>query len=207
MAPLAYATRGGVKRKLGITDTADDDILDDIIADVNLDIEDMTGRAIGPGTVSGELIDGYDALENGACLPYPKGIRSISSLEVAATTGDTFYEIPSSDFFIRPSSYQRQPDWPGFEIWLTDIPSTGNSLGVFLPGFENIRLSAAIGWVSIPSTIVSAAETTAARTFHARQGGYVEGSDEVGERDFRTLWRGNDIRTVRRYARKGVEII
>lgn len=207
MAPLNYATLGGVKRKLGITDTADDDVLADIIADVNLDVEDMTGRQVGPGTVTNELIDGYDALEGGRCLPYPKGIRSVTKLEVAATTGDTFYEVPATDIFIQPGEHLRQPDWPGFEIWMTDIPSSSNSLPVFLPGFNNIRLTANIGWASIPSTIVSAAETTAARTFHARQGGTFEGSDELGERDFRTLWRGNDIRTIRRYARKDVEII
>jgi hypothetical protein len=66
--PLDYATLGGVKRRMEITDSDDDAVLADIIADVNLDVEDMTARQIGPGTVSGELIDGYDATERGLCI-------------------------------------------------------------------------------------------------------------------------------------------
>lgn len=205
MAPLAYATLGGVKRRLGITDTNDDDVLRDIIADVNLDVEDMTGRAIGPGTVSGELIDGYEALESGRCLLYPKGIRSISSLETADYTGDTFTAVPATDYVLRPSTHLRQPDWPAFEVWLTDVPTTGP--GCFMPGYDNVRLSAAIGWAAIPSTLITAAEVTAARTFNSNRGGFVEGSDEVGERNYRALWRGMDIRTVQRYRWKAVEII
>ena len=204
MAPLAYATLGGVKRRMGITDTTDDEVLADIIADVNLDVEDMTGRAIGPGTVSGELIDGYDALEGGRCLLYPKGIRAISTLEVGDYTGDAFSTVPTADYVLRPSTHMRQPDWPAFEVWLTDIPTTGP--GLFYPGFDNIRLSATIGWAAIPSTLIAAAEVTAARTFLSNSGGFVEGSDEVGERNYRTLWRGMDIRTVKRYTWKSVEV-
>lgn len=207
MPPLAYATRGGVKRRLGITDDVDDDVLDDIISDVNLDVEDMTGRQIGPGTVTDELIDGYDALEGGLCLPYFKGVRSITKLEVASGTGEDFSTLPSTDYFIRPGPSQRQPDWPGFEIWLTDRPTASNTLGVFLPGFDNIRLNAAIGWAAIPSTLTSAAETTAVRTFLSNRGGGPEGTDATGVRNYRALWRDLDLGTVRRYTVKSVEII
>jgi hypothetical protein len=201
--PLAYATLGGVKRRLDITDTNDDAVLADIIADVNQDVEDMTGRAIGPGTVTSELIDGDDAVEDFRCLVYPKGVRTITKLEVATERAGTFTEV-TADALLRPSAYLRQPDWPAFEIWL----ASDSSDPIFYPGEENIRLTAAIGWASIPSTIVSAAETTAARTFLSnRTGTLAEGSDELGVRNFRTLWRGFDIRTVQRYAHKSVEII
>lgn len=204
--PLDYATRGGVKRRQGITDTNDDALIDDIVADVNLDVEDMTGRAVGPSTVSGELLDGFDALEDGRCLLYPKGIRSVTLLEVASGTGESFSTVPAADIFLRPTTHLRQPGWPAFEIWMTDVPSASNTLPVFLPGFANIRLGADISWAAIPSTLTSAAETTAARTFLYRAGWHVEGSEQVGTRSYRALWSDLDLRTVRRYTLKSVEI-
>ena len=200
----AYATLGGVKRRMGITDTVDDEVLLDIIADVNLDVEDMTGRVIGPGTVTNELIDGYDAIEGGQALLYPKGIRAVTSFEVADQTGGTFSAVPLTDIVLRPSTYLRQPDWPAFEIWMTDVP-TGD-VATFPGGIDNLRMSASIGWAAIPSTLVSAAEVTVARTFNSSRGGFVEGSEDTGERNFRALWRGMDIRTVLRYKWKAVEI-
>jgi len=207
MAPLAYATLGGVKRKLSITDTVDDTVLADIIADVNQDVEDMTGRQVGPATVSGELLDGHDALEDGRCLLYPKGIRTVTTLEVASGTNEAFSSVPAADIFLQPPAHLRQPDWPAFEIWMTDVPSATNTLPVFLPGYRNIRLTATVGWVAIPSTLTSAAETTAVRTFLSNRSGSTEGSDEIGVRNYRALWRGQDLQTVQRFALKSVEIV
>jgi hypothetical protein len=131
----------------------------------------------------------------------------VSSLEVASTTGGTFSAVPADDIFLRPSSYLRPPGWPAFELWLTDTPSSTSTLPVFLPGHDNIRLSAAIGWAAIPSTLISAAEVTVMRTFLSNRGGHADGSDELGERTYRALWRGMDIRTVKRYSLKSIEIV
>jgi hypothetical protein len=207
MAALNYATLGGVKRRLDITDSVDDAVLGDIIADVNQDVEDMTGRQVGPLTITNELLDGYDALEDGMCMLYPRGLRSITTLELASGTGETFATVPTADRFIRPSSHARPPDWPGFEIWLTDVPSASNTLNVFLPGYENVRLNGAGGWAAIPSTLTSAAETTAVRTFLSNRAGHTEGSEDTGIRNYRALWRDADMHTVNRFALKTVEII
>jgi hypothetical protein len=207
MAPLSYATRGGVKRRLSITDTVDDTVLDDIIADVNQDVEDMTGRQVGPFAITNELLDGHDALEGGRCLLYPRGVRSMTTLEVASGTGEAFSTVPAADVLLRPVPAWRQPDWPAFEIWMSDIPSALNSLPVFLPGYDNIRLNGLGGWASIPSTLTSAAETTAVRTFLSNRAGHPEGSDETGIRNYRALWRDMDLHTVRRFAAKIVEIV
>ena len=205
--PLDYATLGGVKRRLDISDSNDDDVLLDIIADVNQDIEDITGRAIGPITLTNELIDGYDALEGGRCILYPKGIREVTTLEVATMTGGDFNTVPSSDLFLRPTQHLRQPDWPAFEIWMTDVPSAGNTVTTFAPGFANVRLTGTGGWAAIPSTVTSAAEVTAKRTFLSDRGGFSEADDDLGVRSFRALWRGMDIRTLERFQWKAVEII
>jgi len=207
LAALDYATLGGVKRRMEITDTDDDDVLLDIIADVNLDVEDMTGRPIGPTTATAQLIDGYDAVEDGRCLVYPRGIRSVTTLEVASGTGADFNTVPAADIYVRPSEYARQPDWPAFEIWMTDSPSASNAMPYFAPGIDNIRLTGLTGWAAIPETITSAAEVTVARTFLSNRGGFTEGDEELGERSYRALWRGMDIRTIKRYTLKSVEII
>lgn len=202
MAPLAYATLGGVKQRMDVTDTVDDALLTIIVADVNQDVEDMTGRAIGPGTVTAELLDGDDAIEEHRCILYPKGLRTVTKLEIASERGGTFVEV-TSDVLLRPSAYLRQPDWPAMEMWLADDADEP----FFYPGQENIRLTAAIGWVSIPSTLTAAAETTALRTFLSNRGGYPEGSDDTGIRNYRALWRDVDLRTVARFTQKTVEII
>jgi hypothetical protein len=202
MAPLAYATLGGVKQRMGIDDTVDDALLTIIIADVNQDIEDMAGRQVGPGTVTDELIDGHDAIEDGRCLLYPRGLRTVTKLEMADERGGTFTDV-TSDVMLRPLAYLRQPDWPAMEMWLDDDAA----IPIFLPGYENVRLTAAIGWAAIPSTLTAAAETTALRTFLSNRGGYPEGSDDTGIRNYRALWRDVDIQTVHRFAYKVVEII
>lgn len=206
MAPLAYATLGGVKRKLGITDAVDDAVLTDIIADVNQDVEDIAGRQIGPTTVTDETLDGYFAIEDGMCLLYPKGIRSVSAFSIADGTGESFTSIPSSDIVLLPPSYLRQPDWPAFEIWMSDEPT--GAYTYFPDGYANLKMTAAVGWAAIPSTLTSAAETVAARTFLANRGGSSsEGSEETGIRQYRTLWRGTELSTLRRFSLKSVEII
>ena len=209
MAPLDYATLGSVKTRLGITDTTDDTLLTQLVADMNAAVEDITGRAIGPLTITNELLDGYDALEEGRCLPYPKGIRSITTLEVASTTGGTFSTVPAGDVFLRPHAGLRQPDWPAFEIWMSDIPAASNTLPVFLPGYANIRLTGAAGWAAIPSTLTKAAETTVARWFVARNSGGedAEGSDDVGLSRVTQYISGQDLATIRRYQWRSVEIV
>jgi hypothetical protein len=48
----------------------------------------------------------------------------------------------------------------------------------------------------------------AARTFLSNRGGStIEGSDDTGVRQYRVMWRGTELSTLRRFSLKTVEIV
>lgn len=204
-----YITSTTLKRRLGITDSTDDTLIGEIVNEVNQFIETRTGRILSPVTHTAVLFDGYDAIEGGRCLHIPQGIRSISLLEVTATTGGTFSTVPSTDYFIRPTAHERDPGWPGTEVWMTDIPSAANSLPVFLPGYANIRLTGTGGWAAVPDDIAAIAMRCGVSAWRGRSS---SGTDDFsagtdGERTFSAALSGKDWKTLERYRVKTVHII
>lgn len=179
-----YASLSGVKLRL-FNSTAphvQDAVLVPIINAVNDWIETRTGRSIGSTTTTTLTFDGWDAIENGRCMLVPQGVQSLSLLEVGAFTGDAFVTVPATDYFVRPNIQQREPGWPGFEVWMTDIPSAANTLPVFLRGYGNIRMTGAFQWATTPQALIQVGEVAAVRAWQARQSGQSDttGSDELG---------------------------
>lgn len=177
-----YANIGGVKARLGITDTTQDTILTTICGAVNGWLEMRMRRSVGSTTTTVLTFDGRSALENGRCILVPIGVQSVSLLEVAAVTGDPFVTVPASDYFIRPLIQDREPGWPGFEVWMTDIPSSANTLPVFTPGYANVRMTGVYQWAVTPPELIQVAEIAVVRAWQARQSGESDmtGSAELG---------------------------
>lgn len=204
-----YATVANVKVRLGVTVTTIDAVLASLCEQANTGIESITYRAIGSNSGT-YLFDGYDALEGGRMLYVKDGVRTISSLEVASYTGDSFVTVPSTDHFIRPLAHHRQPGWPGFEIWMTDIPAASNTLPVFLPGFENIRVTvSAGGWAEMPGNLRGAAERTVVRAYQGRQSGETDeqGNADIGVSLIERYMHIDDLHIVKSYRWQNVEII
>lgn len=161
------------------------------------------------------LLDGGDALEGGRMLPVSDGIVTMTSLEVAYYTGGAFQLIPPTDWFLRPLPIGREPGWPATELWMTDIPSSGNPAPMFYAqaygsgGFATARCLLRLGWPAIPDEIVGLAEKLVVGLFRARGAGgggqVVVGSD--GQRTIERLLDMADWKLINRYTAKDVVII
>ena len=204
-----YVSSTTLKRRLGITDSTDDTLIGEIVDEVNQFVESKTGRVLAPITLTAVTFDGYDALENGRLYPFPRGIRTISLLEVASTTGGTFTTVASGDFFLRPVETNRSPGWPATEIWITDIPSGSTTLPFFPPGFANVRITGTGGWAAVPDDIAAAAKQLGVGAWRQRSAGgddsFTIGSD--GERVYGSGMWGAILHTLARYRRPTVDII
>lgn len=197
----AYAVLANVKSRLGITDTTDDTVLTEICNETNQMVEEFTGRVLAPLTYTNALFDGYNAFEDGRCLLIPFGILTVTTLETASYTGGPFQTVPATDYFIRPTAQERLPSEPGYELWMTDIPSASNQIPYFLSGFANVRLNGTGGWAATPDDVTMVAENYAVALYRARGAG---GSDEFtlgadGVRRFSRLMSSDDVRILEKY--------
>lgn len=206
----SYATTANLKTRLGITDTTDDTLLGTICDQVNSYIEGVTGRVLAAIGSTTYTFDGHEALENGRCLLVSVGVRAVGLLEVAPYTGADFVTVPSSDYFIRPSIQNRSLQGePGWEIWMTDIPSASNTYPYFPPGFNNVRALIAPGWSAIPDEITDLALTTGTRMWNGRRAGQqdIVGTDEFGRPIVSRYLSARDRATLERYRDKAPSII
>lgn len=180
-----YATTAAVKARLlaaGVTDTTDDALIGTICDQVNGTVEWKTGRVLAPVASAVYTYDGYsESVIHGAKALFVRiGLRAVSLLRIADSTGDTWNTVASTDYYLRPVSQEREPGWPATELWLSDEPA-GNYTH-FPRGFANIEVTATTGWAAIPDEITGVALTLAVRAWHARQAGQTDiiGTDETG---------------------------
>ncbi len=166
----------------------------------------VSGYANGKTVKRVLLLDGKDAFE-GRVLPYPRGIISITSLEVASFTGGPFNTIPMSDVDLQPEP--PEPGWPFTEIHMVDIPSANNPAPFWPDGYDNIRADALTGWPQVLDEIVDIATTAVIGAWRSRASGggetYTIGMD--GQRSFERALSYEQKRTLSRYELKSLEII
>lgn len=188
-----YVSVTTLKSRLGITDTTDDARATAVCEQVNSYIESVTRRTIGPltaGTVT------FDIPQVSTVLYVPQGVRGVTSLLVADSTGATQGTVASGDYFLRP--LRPTPGWPYTEIHISDVPT--GSITQFSPGYAVVSVIGTFGWAETPEDLEDVAETIAVRAWHASEAGQsdVVGTDEMGRpvvsrylsaRDRQTLWR------------------
>jgi hypothetical protein len=205
----AYATLANVKTRMGIADSTDDALLQLFCDRVNMWWETKTERVLAPVSSATYLFDGEDALENGRLLLYPRGIRTVTLLEVAFYTGAAFNTIPSTDYFTNPNPQELQPGWPATELWMTDVPSSNNPCPFFPRGLSNIRVTMTSGWPAIPDDVADVAEAMVVRSYQSRKAGERDrvGSVQLGQQTVgNDLW-GRALHLAELYSIKTVEII
>lgn len=162
----------------------------------------------GAAVVGCYIYDGHDALEGGRLIPLRIGLNGLSSVELALVTppNDVFRLVPLTDVFLRPRVEDREPGWPATELWMTDVPSSGNPSPVFLPFLNNIRVVPAgtPGWPAIPDEIAKVALAIAAGLFRTRASGgantAVVGDD--GALTINRLLSTDDWKTIHFYRRR-----
>ena len=212
MAAQSYAVASNVETRLFGTTTVtaiNHTIVSGLCTQANEYIERKTKRPIGPDTTLTYTLDGFDALENGRLLIVPRGIRTLTTLETATTTGGSFTEVAAGDFFLRPAAYQLEPGWPFTEVWMSDIPSSSTTTPYFPPGYANVRLTGTFGWAAIPADLTEVAEVAVVRAFNGRQTGQHDtaGGEETGVAMISRLFDIRDLRTIEHYAWKPVYVI
>ncbi len=160
----------------------------------------VNAYSAGDAVVTVILFDGYAALESGRLLPVPAGLIYVSRVEVATYTGGAFTSVPMADIFLGPR--RRTPGWPATELWMTDIPSAGNNLGAFYPGFQNVRVIGQPGWPAIVDEIADLATGAVVTRYKTRATG---GADSAlvgvdGERTFIRNLSWDEKQTLLRHA-------
>jgi hypothetical protein len=182
---LAYTSGTALKARMGISDSNSDAILEARATAVNTMIESYIGGPVGSGGTAIRTFDG-----NGQdTLWIRHGINGITTLEVASGTGGTFSTLSSSEYVLRPASWDRPTGWPGFWLKLTDLAAT---YGVFTPGYDTVRItptSDGWGWTAIPPELSEVAHILGTRLFQSRQSGemMVVGSTDFGNAIVRFL--------------------
>jgi len=171
---VGYCSLDDVKQRLQrVGDTTDDELFAEYIDEGTDYIRGYIGRdLIDTGLIY--TFDGYDAVRGGRCLLIPRGVRSLSLVETAATTGAAFTTVTATDYFLRPTTQERTPGWPATELWLSDVAA---SLSTFPRGFANVRLTGTFGFSPIPRRIEEVALNLVVRMYASRQAG---GNDLIG---------------------------
>lgn len=184
MAVGDYATKANVKKRLASTDTysADDDaVLDSLCAGINGWIEHVCQRVLAPIASATYTFDSSAWRDGGRLLIVPNGIRVITSLKVAAGTGQTLQLIPASEYLLLPRTQDLIPGWPATRVRLHNDGGTA-PFGSVPSGYGVSELVMATGFDAKPGEIVELAETAVVRAWHGRQAGQADiiGSDEDG---------------------------
>lgn len=174
----AYATQTALAALIGQGQTFDpaDVALQGVICDrVNGYIESATGIVIAPVSSAVYTFDG----DGTDCIYYPRGVRSVTLLEIADYTGGSYTTETATNYVIRPAAHDRIPGFPATEIRLTDQSTQHRTFPV---GYDTVRVTMTTGWAAIPDEVTNLALAVAMRAWNARQSGYqnVDGIDENG---------------------------
>ena len=179
LAVEPIATLAGVKQRLGTGATSvDDDVLDDIIAGVNAEIVRRIGYYPGPSSDTTKTLHGFDAVRSGRRLWVPGGVRSVTSLTIADTTGGSGTAATGTDYVLGPSD--RRPGQPYGYIEFVDV--TTGAWSYFPAAYSNVVIVGLFGWSSVPDDLEHIATAWAVRRWKARASGDADalGSDEFG---------------------------
>jgi Phage gp6-like head-tail connector protein len=116
-------TTAKVKTRLNITDAVQDALISEIIDQISDEIAVFTRRKLVPDNAATYVFD----TRLGHILNIPYGIRSVTSMGVAATdqpddASGTYLAVTLSTILLRPLPVERRPGWPATQLRLTQSP-------------------------------------------------------------------------------------
>ncbi len=166
---MTLCTRQQVKDRFdGSVTSADDALIDVMIAGVSDWITDYCKRAFEPEAGVTYVFD----TSSGSRLHIPRGIRTVTLLEVATTnqpdTGGTYATISTSLVSLRPLAAERRVGWPATELYVR-----GES-PVFGWAMAGARVTGDFGFASVPTPIRDVAIDAVVAAITARQNGTAE---------------------------------
>lgn len=161
-----YTDTDDVKAFYRFSDGLDDGLLGDIVADVNAWITDEIGVALYPSGDTVRLYDGARAVRRGTRLYIPGGIRTLTGIRLADSTGGTLTAGTVADFLLRPKSFERRPGQPAQWIDVSDTPA--GSYSAFPPYRDNVELTGTFDYAEAPRSLRSLARKLSIRMYNAR---------------------------------------
>ena len=164
----------------GVTDTADDTLISELIDQVSDFIEQYTGRKLVAVSSTTYVFDTM----SGFVLRIPIGIRTITSMGVNNLThqpdsGGSYTTVAATDYLLRPKVQDSPQGWPFMEVWI----SRGTLAGT-ISSFGNIQngctITGTFGFALTPPDIQSVAIDAVVAAYESRKNGAssVIGADE-----------------------------
>lgn len=155
----------------GVTDTADDTLLTELIEQTSDYIEQYTGRRLVPVASADYFFDTI----SGYALRVPIGIRAITFMGVNNLThqpdsGGTYTTVAATDYLLRPKAQDGSQGWPFTELQISRGTLAG-TISVFGNIANGCKLTMTTGFAATPPDIQSVAIDAVVAAFQARKDG------------------------------------
>lgn len=198
---MTLCTIAQVKARLDGSTSADDALLTELVGEVSDWITDYCKRAFEPEASVTYVFD----TSSGSRLHIPRGIRTVTALEVATTnqpdTGGTYSTISTTLVSLRPLPAERRVGWPATELYVR-----GES-PVFGWAMAGARVTGDFGFASVPKPIEAVAIDAVVAAVAGRQNAASEviGADATATDPWALYFRDGtaQLRTLQRY--RGVQ--
>lgn len=137
-----------VKQRLGIADstTTNDEQLLSLIRSVTTEIERLTGRDF-TGDRQDQVYT-FDVAETDSVLWIDRGLQSVTTLELAPTTGGAY--TATTSYYLRP----KDREWVGEPYSRVELHNAW-----FREGYDTVRLTGKLGWSEVPPEVARIAES------------------------------------------------
>lgn len=164
--PAGYVSLADVKSFLQIDDTVDDADLVRLVTAAAAELTRRIGVFVGPSIDTLRLYDGRDAVAGGRRLWIPGGIRTLTQVRLAPTTGGTLTVATLADFLPRPKAQDRRTGMPAMRIDVSD-----QSSDTFPDGYDTVELTGTFGYAAVPDDLATLARMLVARMWADRSAG------------------------------------
>ena len=152
----AYATLDDLVERLGLPDETQYNLLSDILVNISGQFDAEAHRQFYRiPQVSGNTTRYYDG-DGSDAMFFPEGIVSLTSVELADSTGGAYTTIGTADWFLRPA--YPSAGWP-----YTSLELFGYTFGL---GYRTVKLTGAFGFAEVPALIREAVLQLASRTYN-----------------------------------------
>jgi len=167
-APDTYATVDALRELLRLPDDSRDNQLADLLRQVTAKINGPPPYGLGFDffrlpAVTGTEIRTYDG-DNRSWLQVKEGIVSLTTAEIAPTTGSSYSALAAADWVLR------SPVQAGGPYLAVELTGVGAYTRIW-SGYNIIRLTGVFGYASIPDDIVRATLSWAADLYRLGAGG------------------------------------
>lgn len=158
-----------IKRLYGFEGTTDDARLLTFIAAVNAEMTERVGVFLGPATDTVRVYDGRDAVEDGRVLWIPGGIRELTQVRIADTSGGTLVTATLTDFLLRPKLHALPTGSP--YRWIEIKPDPDGDHSTLPPYMANVETTGLYGPAAVADSHASLGDMVVMRMWEDRGAG------------------------------------